>query len=87
MLLGVVLEKIYGEPFETILAREIEKPLTMGSGTQPPAKLLAQGYTKENEELPPFSAPMHIRVRLAALQHARICCGMRPGSWWNAMRR
>ena len=32
MLLGVVLEKIYGEPFETILAHEIEKPLKLGNG-------------------------------------------------------
>ena len=52
MLLGVVLEKIYGESFETILAREIEKPLSMGSGTAPPTKLLARGYTSDNEEAP-----------------------------------
>src|SRR6187399_2555918 len=58
MLLGVVLEKIYGEPFETILAHEIEKPLKMGNGSAPPSKLLAQGYTRENEEMPPFSAPL-----------------------------
>jgi D-alanyl-D-alanine-carboxypeptidase/D-alanyl-D-alanine-endopeptidase len=58
MLLGVVLEKLYGEPFEVILKREIEKPLKMGSGTAPPAKLLAQGYTVDNEEVPPFVAPM-----------------------------
>jgi len=58
MLLGVALEKIYDEPFETILQREIEKPLRMGSGTQPDARLLASGYTEKNEPLPPFSAPM-----------------------------
>jgi serine-type D-Ala-D-Ala carboxypeptidase/endopeptidase len=57
MLLGVVLEKIYGDPFATIVAREIEKPLKMGNGAAPPAKLLAQGYTHDNEEVPPFSAP------------------------------
>ncbi len=57
MVLGVVLEKIYGEPFPSILAREIEKPLRMGSGTTPPAKLLARGYTDANEALPPYSAP------------------------------
>ena len=56
MLLGVVLEKLYGESFETILAREIEKPLKMGSGTAPPLKLLAQGYTQDNEPTPAFSA-------------------------------
>jgi D-alanyl-D-alanine-carboxypeptidase/D-alanyl-D-alanine-endopeptidase len=58
MLLGVVLEKNYGEPYETILAHEIEKPLKMGNGAAPSSKLLAQGYTRDNEELPPFSAPM-----------------------------
>jgi CubicO group peptidase (beta-lactamase class C family) len=58
MLLGVVLEKIYGETFDTILAREIEKPLRMGSGTQPNDKLLARGYTKDNEALPSFVATM-----------------------------
>lgn len=58
MLLGVVLEKIYGEPFETLLAREIEKPLRLGSGTAPKPKLLARGYTRRNEELPPFTARM-----------------------------
>jgi len=57
MVLGVALEKIYGERFPVILAREIEKPLRMGSGTAPPAKLLARGYTDNNEALPPFSAP------------------------------
>jgi len=56
MLLGVVLEKLYGESFETILAREIEKPLKMSSGTMPPIKLRAQGYTKDNEPSPGFSA-------------------------------
>jgi serine-type D-Ala-D-Ala carboxypeptidase/endopeptidase len=57
MLLGVVVEKIYGDPFAIVLAREIEKPLKMGSGTAPPVKLLAQGYARDNEELPTFAAP------------------------------
>lgn len=56
MLLGVALEKIYGESFDVTLAREIEKPLRMGSGTQPDPKLLARGYTKDNDALPPFVA-------------------------------
>lgn len=59
MLLGVVLEKLYGQPFETILAREIEKPLRMGSGTAPPAKLLARGHSDAGDALPPFTAPTH----------------------------
>ncbi len=58
MLLGLVLEKLYDEPFETILAREIEKPLRMNSGTQPNLKLLAKGYTKDNEPLPTFVAKL-----------------------------
>ena len=58
VLLGVVLEKIYEDDFEGILAREIEKPLRMGSGTQPNTKLLARGYSRDGEALPPFVAPM-----------------------------
>jgi len=57
MVLGLALEKLYGEPFASILASEIEKPLRMGSGTDPVIKLLAKGYTKDNEELPTFDAP------------------------------
>jgi D-alanyl-D-alanine-carboxypeptidase/D-alanyl-D-alanine-endopeptidase len=56
MLLGVVLEKLYGEPFETLLAREIERPLKMDSGIAPLANLLALGYTKDNVEAPAFTA-------------------------------
>jgi CubicO group peptidase (beta-lactamase class C family) len=58
MLLGVVLEKIFDEPFDAILSREIEKPLRMGSGTAPLTKLLARGYTGEGVAVPPFTAPM-----------------------------
>jgi len=53
----MVLEKLYSEPFEVILAREIEKPLKMASGTAPAVKLLAQGYTADDQEAPPFVAP------------------------------
>jgi CubicO group peptidase (beta-lactamase class C family) len=55
MLLGVVIEKIYGEPFETLLAREIEKPMRMNSGLSPDPKRLARGYSRENQPLPPYS--------------------------------
>jgi serine-type D-Ala-D-Ala carboxypeptidase/endopeptidase len=58
MLLGVVLEKIHGEPFARILAREIEKPLRMASGVAPAPKLLARGHTADNQPLPPFTAEM-----------------------------
>ena len=58
MLLGVVLEKVYAEPFDVILAREIEKPLRMSSGTRPVTSLLARGYTNDNEEMPTYDARM-----------------------------
>ena len=86
MLLGVVLEKLYGEPFETILAREIEKPLRMGSGTAPPAKLLARGYTNEGDAVPPFAAPTQFAS--ASLRYStEDLLSMPPGRWWNGMRR
>lgn len=56
MVLGVALEKIYEEPFEQILAREIERPLRMASGVAPPARQLARGHTDNNEMLPPYAA-------------------------------
>jgi len=58
MLLMVILEKVYGAPFDQILTREIEKPLRMASGTAPNEQRLARGYTRDNEELPTYSAPM-----------------------------
>ena len=57
MLLGVVLEKLFDEPFATLLSRQIETPLRMGSGTAPLTKLLARGYTNEGDAVPPFTAP------------------------------
>lgn len=58
MLLAVALGKIYGEPFDATLTREIERPLRMASGTQPESRLLARGYTEAGEELPTFGARM-----------------------------
>jgi len=58
MLLMVILEKIYAAPFDQLLAREIEKPLRMARGTAPNEQKLARGYTRDNEELPGYSAPM-----------------------------
>jgi len=58
MLLMVILERIYGEPFDKLLAREIEKPLRLSSGTAPIVKLLARGYSRAGEELPTFDAEM-----------------------------
>ncbi len=56
MLMGVALENIHGQPYEQILAREIEKPLRMRSGVTPPASLIARGHTAANDPLPPFIA-------------------------------
>lgn len=58
MLLGVALEKIYGRPYDQLVAGEIEKSLRMASGAAPPAKLLARGHTGDNYPLPPFGARM-----------------------------
>jgi serine-type D-Ala-D-Ala carboxypeptidase/endopeptidase len=58
MLLMVVLEKIYDAPYDQLLASEIEKPLRLSSGTAPSEKQLAHGYTKGDEELPTYDAPM-----------------------------
>ena len=58
MLLGVALEKMHGQPYAQILAREIEKPLRMRSGVTPPASLIARGHTATNDPLPAFSARM-----------------------------
>lgn len=58
MVLMVVLEKAYGESFDKLLAREIEKPLRLASGTAPPAKLLARGYTRAGEPLPAYGAEL-----------------------------
>jgi CubicO group peptidase (beta-lactamase class C family) len=58
MLLMVALEKIYAMPYDRLLTSEIEKPLRMASGTAPDVKLLARGYSRDNEELPSYAAPM-----------------------------
>jgi len=58
MLLMIILEKIYGAPYDQILKQEIEKPLRMSSGTEPVEQRLARGYTRENVELPAYTAPM-----------------------------
>ena len=63
--------RLYGEPFDVILAREIEKPLRMASGTQPNAKLLAKGYTRKQRTVAAVRRADGIRRGLSALQHRR----------------
>jgi D-alanyl-D-alanine-carboxypeptidase/D-alanyl-D-alanine-endopeptidase len=58
VLLGAALEGAYGEPFAKLLAREIEKPLRLGSGVAPDPKRLARGHTAAGEELPAYDAVM-----------------------------
>lgn len=83
MLLGVALEKIYGEPFERILAREIEKPMRMGSGTSPPVKLLARGYTAAGEPVPPFTA----RTQFATLSLRYSAKDVLTYATWQLLER
>jgi serine-type D-Ala-D-Ala carboxypeptidase/endopeptidase len=101
MLLGVVLEKLYDEPYETILAREIEKPLRMGDGTAPLIKLLAQGYTNDNEEAHAFAAKTQYAsgslrystedlLRYASWQMAERDASVKLAhqpTWWTLDRR
>ncbi len=52
-LLGRILEKVYGEPYETLIARYIEKPLGMASGTgRGRAKDEVHGYNKRQVAMP-----------------------------------
>jgi D-alanyl-D-alanine-carboxypeptidase/D-alanyl-D-alanine-endopeptidase len=83
MLLGVALEKIFGEPFEQILAREIEKPMRMASGTAPSARLLARGYTAANEPLPPFTA----RTQFASLSLRYSAKDLLTYAAWQMLER
>ncbi|OSZ66693.1 serine hydrolase [Sphingomonas sp. IBVSS2] len=57
-LQGVLAERLYGQPYDALLARFIEKPLGMraGGGPVPPA-LLATGYSSKGAEAPPLDMP------------------------------
>jgi D-alanyl-D-alanine-carboxypeptidase/D-alanyl-D-alanine-endopeptidase len=63
-LAGVVLERIYGRPYEELLSQFIEQPLgmTSGVGAVTPA-LLVQGYDPSGPATPPHTAPV---IRAAA---------------------
>lgn len=52
-LLGRILEKVYGEPYEALVARYIEKPLGMGVGTgRGRAAEEVDGYNKRHVAMP-----------------------------------
>lgn len=57
-LQGVLAERLYGQPYDALLARFVEKPLGMraGGGPVPPA-LLATGYNSKGAEAPPLDTP------------------------------
>ena len=50
-------------------------------------KLLARGYTTEDNEAAAILGADAVSRPARCATARRICCGMRPGSWWNAMRR
>lgn len=58
-LQGVVVERLYGVPYDALLARFIEKPLGMraGGAAVPPA-LLATGYSTEGTPRPALDMPV-----------------------------
>jgi CubicO group peptidase (beta-lactamase class C family) len=56
-LVATVLERVYREPYEQLLARFIEKPLGMAAGTgEARAGLVAKAYSKRRVEMPPMTA-------------------------------
>jgi len=57
-LLGIVLERLYGRPYEALLAQYIERPLGMGSGVAAPPALVAQGYDPGGPATPALIAPV-----------------------------
>jgi hypothetical protein len=65
----VALEKIYDEPFETVLAREIEKAAAHGQRHAAAIQTTGEGYTGSNEPLPAV---------LGAHDHTLGDCGTAP---------
>ncbi len=57
-LQGIVVERLYGQPYEALLARFIEKPLGMRSGSAAiPAALKVTGYSR-GLAMPPIDQPV-----------------------------
>lgn len=56
-LLGIILETVYNEPYEALIARYVEKPFGMGPGTSD-ARLpqLASGYNSRHSPMPAIDA-------------------------------
>ncbi|HEV7777045.1 MAG TPA: serine hydrolase domain-containing protein [Luteibacter sp.] len=57
-LAGTILTKIYGDTYERLLARYVEQPFGMASGTGPARTALrASGYDEKHAAMPAFDAP------------------------------
>ncbi|MDR6530580.1 CubicO group peptidase (beta-lactamase class C family) [Caulobacter rhizosphaerae] len=58
-LVGIALERLYGRPYEALLAQYVERPLGMASGVAAPsAALVAQGYDLSGPATPALTAPV-----------------------------
>lgn len=58
-LTGIVLERLYGRPYEALLAQYIERPLGMSSGVAAPdPALVALGYDPSGPATPALTAPV-----------------------------
>lgn len=58
-VLGIVVERIFGAPYDRLLSRFIEKPLGMRAGGAPvPPGLLALGYASDGTERPMLDMPV-----------------------------
>ncbi|RNF83864.1 serine hydrolase domain-containing protein [Montanilutibacter psychrotolerans] len=56
-LMGGILERVYGQPYEALLARYVEQPLGMAAGTgEARAALLATGYNRDRAAMPALDA-------------------------------
>ena len=78
-VVAIVLERIYGRPFEALLAQYIERPLGMASGAaEPSPALLVKGYGPGGFATPPLTEPV-IRaaggLRYSAADMARYIAG------------
>ncbi|ATC23575.1 class A beta-lactamase-related serine hydrolase [Caulobacter vibrioides] len=74
-LLRVVLERVYGQSYQTLLARYIERPFGMGAGVvEPPRSILARGYDGTGLEAPPSIDAVSLgagNLRYSAIDMAR----------------
>ena len=58
-LQGVIAERLYGQPYDALLARFVEKPLGMRAGGAPvPSGRLAIGYSAEGKPRPALDMPV-----------------------------